>query len=81
MEADSTNIVREAAADMDEMLADVMPCSWEGHARIAIYNSNDVPARIEEKAVAKAIKLADKNGESPKSAARGLIRALKEQQS
>lgn len=81
MEADSTNIVEEAALEMDEMLADVMPRSWEGHARIAIHNSDDVPASVEEKAIAKALKLADKNGKSPKSAARGLIRALKEQQS
>lgn len=81
MEADSTNRMRSYKNDLDKIAADVMPRSWEGHARIVIRESDDVPQSVEEKAIDKALALADKKSKSPKSAARGLIRALKEQQS
>lgn len=36
MAEETTNLVEEAALEMDEMLAGVMPDTWMGHARIAI---------------------------------------------
>ena len=81
MEGNSTtDLVRDAALEMDEMMAGVMPSSWEGHARIAIRNSEDVPASIEEKAIGKALNLSEKKGTTPKRAAKGLIKALEEKQ-
>ena len=43
-------MVRDAALQMDKGMAAVMPSHWEGHARIAIRNSDDVPEFIEETA-------------------------------
>jgi anthranilate phosphoribosyltransferase len=40
----STNLVEEAALEMDEMLAGVMPDTWIGHARIAIATKDLTPA-------------------------------------
>ena len=80
MEGNSTNLVRDAAYEMDKAMAGVMPASWEGHARIALYESDDVPESIEEKALGKALGLSEKKGVSPKRAAAGLIKAFKKKQ-
>ena len=82
MEEDSTNgfDMRQYKHEGDKMMEGVMPSSWEGHARIAIRDSDDVPESIEEKAIGKALNLSEKKGTTPKRAAKGLIKALAEKQ-
>jgi hypothetical protein len=61
---------------LDENLATVMPRSWDGHARLAIRQSDDVPASIREHAVEKAVTLAHTKDKTPEKAANDLIRAI-----
>jgi hypothetical protein len=76
MEGDSSSLVRSTALEMDKALSSVMPSSWEGHARIAIRNSDSVPESIEEKTIEKANNIADKKGVSPERAANSLIKHI-----
>ena len=80
MEGNSTNSLRSYKNDLDNICEGVMPDSWEGHARLAIRESEDVPESIEDKAIAKANKIADKKGVSPERAANALISKLAEKQ-
>lgn len=52
--SEDTNIVEDAAVQMDEMLESVMPNTWMGHARLALqgkdlhgFDEKTVLARIE----------------------------------
>ena len=60
MEGNSTNLVEEAALEMDEMLENVMPDTWMGHARIALA-SRDLSAKDKADALAYTEKLVDEN--------------------
>lgn len=60
MEEDSTNIVEEAALEMDEMMKGVMPETWIGHARIALA-SRDLSAKDKADALAYTEQLVEEN--------------------
>jgi hypothetical protein len=79
MEGDSTTL-REMKHEMDESIAVVMPDSWEGHARIAIRESDDIPTSIEQSAIKRAVELADKKNAQPERVANKLISTLVEKQ-
>jgi len=55
-----TDLLREAKREMDEMMAGVMPESWLGHARLAIYDS-DLSGKQEEFALKLAERVGSKN--------------------
>jgi len=80
MAEETTNPLRSYNLDLDNICAGVMPDSWEGHARIAIRESEHIPESIEEKAIGKALKLSDDKGTTPKREALQLIKALKQKQ-
>jgi len=39
---ENPTIAEQAANEMDEMLTDVMPNSWLGHARVVIFGASDL---------------------------------------
>jgi hypothetical protein len=80
MEAETTKgwNVAQYNYKLDKGLTNVMPDHWEGHARVAIWES-DVPEKIAEKATRKAIALADDKGVTPESAAKSLIKSIEKQ--
>jgi len=65
--------MRSYKNDLDNICASVMPDSWEGHARIAIRENEDVPESIEDSAIEKANSIAEKKGVTPERAANALI--------
>jgi hypothetical protein len=73
MEGNSTNSLRSYKNDLDNICKSVMPDSWEGHARLAIRESEDVPESIEDKAIEKANRLADEKGVAPERVANKII--------
>jgi len=81
MERGSTNAVRESAQKMDKSLAGVMPDYWEGHARIAIRESEHVPLSIEEDLIEKVNKLADEKGVTPERVAKKIISHIADNES
>ncbi len=76
MERDSSEKLSEYKNSLDRVRANVMPDKWEGHGRIAIRESEAVPASVEETAIEKMNKLVNKKGKSPEKAANDLIRAV-----
>jgi len=58
-----TDLLRDAKREMDEMLAGVMPETWLGHARLAIYES-DVTGKQEEFALKLAHRVAENTEET-----------------
>jgi hypothetical protein len=77
---EGSDILRQHRIALDRGIKDVMPDSWEGHARLAIRQSEDVPESIEDKVIVKANKIAYKKGVSPERAANALISKLVEKQ-
>lgn len=77
MEAETTEgwSLAQYNYELDKGLTNVMPDHWEGHARVAIWES-DVPEKIADKATQKALMLADDNGVTPETAARSLIKSI-----
>lgn len=61
MAEETTNLVEEAALEMDEMLAGVMPDTWMGHARIAIA-TKDLTEAERHKVLTVTEKLVNKKG-------------------
>ena len=80
MEGNSTNTLRSYKNKLDNNLTGVMPDSWEGHARIAIRESDVVPAEKEESIIEKANKVANKKDVKPERAANAFIKKLAERQ-
>lgn len=80
MEEDTTDSfdMAEYEYNLDKGAASVMPDDWHGHARVAIWDSEEVPRSMAEKATNKAIKIADKKGVKPERAANSLISKISE---
>jgi len=78
---EETTIAEEAAYEMDKGIAAVMPPSWEGHARISIKESENIPAKIEDKAIAKVRNLSEEKNASPQTVAKKLISHFAEEMS
>jgi hypothetical protein len=70
------NIAQEAAREMDEMLADVMPDSWIGHARLRIADA-DIPESKHALAERVSSKLVERKGVSAETAAEAAITQIK----
>lgn len=70
---DTTDVLRQHRIALDRDMAGVMPDSWEGHARIAIRESDEVPESIEEQAIEKALSLANEKDYAPEKVANKLI--------
>jgi hypothetical protein len=77
--ADTTFDMRSYKLEQDELAAhgDVMPDTWNGHARIIVRDSN-LPDKIADRAIRKSIQLADKKGVTPATAAKRMVKVLSE---
>lgn len=53
-------ILRQHRQKLDDVTADVMPDNWEGHARLAIHQSDDLSVSEKEKAIEAVENLAEK---------------------
>lgn len=68
--------------EMDQMIADVMPEDWPGHARIAAFNqSEDLSAQATEYAVSFADRLSEKANASPDVVAEHAVEKAQEKHS
>jgi len=78
-DADTTFDMRSYKLEMDKLTrqGDVMPDTWNGHARI-IARESDLPDTIAERATRKSIQLADKKGVTPETAAKRMVKILLE---
>jgi uncharacterized protein YdbL (DUF1318 family) len=78
-DADTTFDMRSHKLDLDENAAqgDVMPDTWNGHARIIVRDS-DLPDTVADRAIRKSIQLADKKGVTPETAAKRMVKVLSE---
>jgi hypothetical protein len=63
--------------ELDKTIEQVMPESWSGHARIAVWES-DVPEKIAERVTKESISMADNSGATPEAVARQLIDSIEE---
>lgn len=79
MDEDTTETLRQHNIELDQIIADVMPDDWEGHARIAIRESDEIPKSLEEKAILKAARLAEDKGVAPTRVATKLIDKVADQ--
>ncbi len=68
--------VDDFAQKLDNGISDVMPESWQGHARLLIRETDRVPEQIENKTIAKSLAIADRKGVPPKKAAEHLARHI-----
>lgn len=74
-----TETLRQHRIDLDKISAQVMPESWEGHARLLIRESDAIAPSVEQSAIRKVAKLAeDKSGITPEKVARALIQKVEE---
>jgi hypothetical protein len=71
--------MRSYKLELDKLTrqGDVMPDTWNGHARI-IARESDLPDKIAERAIRKSIQLADKKSVTPETAAKRMVKVLSE---
>ena len=62
--SDTEDLVAEAAAEMDEIMAPVMPVSWVGHARTTI-NDADISEKQHDFALRLSKRVIEKNPDVP----------------
>jgi len=78
MEAETTQRMSEYKESLDRAMKGVMPDRWKGHGRLAIRQSDVIPPEVEDKAIVKMNKLADKKGVKPERVANKLIESISE---
>lgn len=61
----------------DQIIADVMPESWPGHARISVYQRDDLSEKQKQAAMKAATTLAGERGYSVEEAKTAAIEAAK----
>lgn len=66
---ENPNLVEQAAKEMDEALAGVMPDSWMGHARLVIAGTPGLSEKQESFALKLSERLIEKKGVSAEKAA------------